>query len=247
MGAILGGVAAATTIAGTVSSLASGSPDSGTVAQAAPVDPGPYFSQLLTPYTGPARTAINPLQGQPMANWYTYGQRPEQTFFNNNSAGQFMPPATATPPGATGTSATGAPSGMGALGGPSALAVGKTPGVPMIGKYSAPTTGYARGGATGQHGPLSAGRPEGHFVQGPGNGQSDSVKANLSDGEWVADANFVSALGDGSNAAGAKVLYNMREAVMRDKGMKHIVPPKLKKGALSYAKAAGAKISGGAK
>lgn len=226
MGAILGGVAAAATVAGTVANIAGGSPDSSGVAQAAPVDPGPYFTELLTPYTGPARTAVNPLQGQPMANWYTYGQRPEQTFFKNNSAGQFMPPASATAPVASGASGTTALS-------------------------SSPSTGHAKGGAIQARGPLSAvapaGRPGGHFIQGPGDGQSDSIPSRLSDGEWVADANFVSALGNGSNAAGSKVLYKMRDAVMRDKGMKDAVPPKLKKGALSYASAAGAKISRGAK
>lgn len=73
-----------------------------------------------------------------------------------------------------------------------------------------------------------------HLVQGDGAGQQDNISAKLSPGEWVADANFVSALGDGNNEEGSKRLYEMRHQVMQDKGMKHDVPPKLKKSPLEY-------------
>lgn len=92
---------------------------------------------------------------------------------------------------------------------------------------------FAHGGALNsainQHG-------DGHLVQGPGGGQDDLVPAHLSPGEWVADSNFVSALGDGNNEEGARRLYAMRRQVMRDKGMKHDVPPKLEKSPLQYLK-----------
>jgi hypothetical protein len=47
------------------------------------------------------------------------------------------------------------------------------------------------------------------MVSGPGDGRSDSVDAKLSDGEYVWPADVVSALGNGSNQAGAKQLDQM--------------------------------------
>jgi hypothetical protein len=46
--------------------------------------------------------------------------------------------------------------------------------------------------------------------QGQGDGQSDDVDAKLSKGEYVFDAHTVSALGNGSNDAGAKRLDELR-------------------------------------
>ena len=58
----------------------------------------------------------------------------------------------------------------------------------------------------------------GRFVSaGAGGGQSDSVDARLSPGEYVMDADVVSALGDGDNATGAARLDEMRERVRRHK------------------------------
>lgn len=51
----------------------------------------------------------------------------------------------------------------------------------------------------------------GHLVRGPGDGQSDDIDAKLADGEYVFDADAVSALGNGSNEAGAKKLDEMRQ------------------------------------
>ena len=48
-------------------------------------------------------------------------------------------------------------------------------------------------------------------VQGPGDGTSDDIPAQLSDGEYVMDANTVSMLGNGSNKAGAARLGQLRE------------------------------------
>lgn len=55
------------------------------------------------------------------------------------------------------------------------------------------------------------------LIEGPGSGQSDSINAQLSDGEYVFDAETVSALGDGSNAAGAKVLDELRQRIRAHK------------------------------
>lgn len=51
------------------------------------------------------------------------------------------------------------------------------------------------------------------FVSGQGGGQSDIVQANLAPGEYVLDADVVSAVGDGSNEEGARILDEWREMV----------------------------------
>jgi hypothetical protein len=55
------------------------------------------------------------------------------------------------------------------------------------------------------------------LVQGTDPGQSDRVNVNVSPGEYVMDADVVSALGDGNNAAGAKALDVMRENIRAHK------------------------------
>jgi hypothetical protein len=55
-------------------------------------------------------------------------------------------------------------------------------------------------------------------VRGPGSGRSDSIPAQLSDGEYVLTAEDVSMLGDGSNEAGAKKLDEFRTALRMHKG-----------------------------
>lgn len=69
-----------------------------------------------------------------------------------------------------------------------------------------------------------------HYVQGAGGGQDDLVDAKLADGEYVFDAEIVSALGDGSNKEGARKLDAMREAIRRHKrsGPLNTIPPKAK-------------------
>ena len=62
--------------------------------------------------------------------------------------------------------------------------------------------GYARGGN----------------VHGPGDGRSDSIPAELSDGEYVIDAETVALLGNGSTRAGADKLDQFRVAVRKHKG-----------------------------
>jgi hypothetical protein len=57
----------------------------------------------------------------------------------------------------------------------------------------------------------------GHHVQGAGDGQSDDIPAMLADGEYVFDSDTVSALGNGSNKAGAGVLDKFREALREHK------------------------------
>jgi len=59
---------------------------------------------------------------------------------------------------------------------------------------------------------------QGRYVRGGGTGTSDSIKAALSDGEYVMDAQTVSMLGDGSSDAGARKLDEMRREIRKQKG-----------------------------
>lgn len=76
--------------------------------------------------------------------------------------------------------------------------------------------GYAGGGGIG--GEYAAG---GKFLEGPGDGMSDDIKANiegnqearLADGEFVIPADVVSHLGNGSSKAGSRKLYEMMDKV----------------------------------
>jgi len=74
-------------------------------------------------------------------------------------------------------------------------------------------------------------RAKGGYIPGEAPGQSDKVPAMLSDGEFVMDADTVSALGDGNNAAGAGALEKMRQNIRRHKRSApvHKIPPKAKK------------------
>ena len=100
-------------------------------------------------------------------------------------------------------------------------------GVAQVGGTPLSSAGaYADGGAfqPGKHGP---------HVSSPGGGdkgQDDTVPAWLSHGEYVMDADTVSALGDGNNAAGAKQLDQMREAIRSHKrsAPPSKIPPKAK-------------------
>lgn len=85
--------------------------------------------------------------------------------------------------------------------------------------------GVARGtGGLGQMTGLSG------YVNGGTAGQDDSVPAMLSDGEYIFDADTVSALGDGNNAAGAAALDQMRMNIRRHKrkAPANKIPPKAK-------------------
>lgn len=71
--------------------------------------------------------------------------------------------------------------------------------------------------------PLGKAMAKGGYLDGPGDGMSDSIPATiegkqparLADGEFVVPADVVSHLGNGSTKAGAKVLYGMLDKVRR--------------------------------
>jgi hypothetical protein len=96
--------------------------------------------------------------------------------------------------------------------------------------------GFAKGGQV-EHIPEFITGKTGNYVQGAGDGQSDSIPAMLADGEYVFDADTVAALGNGSNKAGALVLDKMRESIRAHKRSAPVgkIPPKAKS-PLSYLK-----------
>jgi hypothetical protein len=77
--------------------------------------------------------------------------------------------------------------------------------------------GLARGGAMAVKGKRRPSR-DSYAVNGPGTGRSDEIPALLSDGEYVIDAETVAMLGDGSSAAGAKRLDDLRVKIRKHKG-----------------------------
>jgi hypothetical protein len=88
-------------------------------------------------------------------------------------------------------------------------------------KAAKPLGGLAHGGLPDKY---SEAAPRGHkpefitgltgyYAQGDGTGQSDDIPAMLHDGDYVMDAEAVSALGDGSSNAGAQALAKFQHAV----------------------------------
>jgi hypothetical protein len=81
--------------------------------------------------------------------------------------------------------------------------------------------GYAHGGPTS--GALSQQRERStaqgdHYIRGPGTATSDSIPAQLSDGEYVLDHEDVTRIGRGSNARGAKLLDRARKQLPNKRG-----------------------------
>ena len=114
-----------------------------------------------------------------------------------------------------------------------------------LGFYGAQLPGYqarkfAQGGEVEGHNPqfFSEGglnSLENKYVQGEGDGTSDSVPAMLANGEFVIPADVVSRLGNGSNQAGASVLDQFLVTI-REHAQKHDpkdLPPD-SKGPLAY-------------
>lgn len=85
-----------------------------------------------------------------------------------------------------------------------------------------PTTTFAaNGGSISKYAKGGISR----YIQGQGDGLSDDIPAQLSDGEFVVSAPVVSALGNGSNKAGAKKL----NALQKNVKMRHFSGGKPKK------------------
>lgn len=100
--------------------------------------------------------------------------------------------------------------------------------------------GMAEGGLTSQHDPkfFSEGglnSLQNKFVQGAGDGTSDSIPAMLANGEFVIPADVVASLGNGSNDSGAKVLDEFLKTIRKHKrNADHRKLPPDSKGPLGY-------------
>lgn len=103
---------------------------------------------------------------------------------------------------------------------------------------SAPKTLYAKGGKIGGKGGLlnlaeqmayQLANTKG-LINGEGGGQDDVVDIKAAPGEYVMDAEIVSALGDGNNEEGARKLDEMRVNIRKHKrtGGLTSIPPKAK-------------------
>jgi hypothetical protein len=119
---------------------------------------------------------------------------------------------------------------------------GQTPGQPQF--FTGNQLTLARGGALAHriameharhmaHGAMFDTRTGQHHVHGPGDGTSDSVPADLSDGEYVLTAADVARIGQGSNEAGARKLDEFRDRLARESGQKKFIPAKTR-GALDH-------------
>jgi hypothetical protein len=96
---------------------------------------------------------------------------------------------------------------------------------------------HKAGGGIHEHRPefFSEGGLNHTFVQGDGDGTSDSVPAMLANGEFVLPADVVSSLGNGDNKSGAKVMDEFLKTVRSHK--RDAAPGKLppdSKGPLGY-------------
>jgi hypothetical protein len=99
--------------------------------------------------------------------------------------------------------------------------------------------GHAEGGSIEDHNPSffsegGLGSIDNRYVQGEGDGTSDSVAAMLANGEFVIPADVVSKLGNGSNEAGAGVLDQFLKVVRKDANSNGEELPPKSKGPLAY-------------
>lgn len=99
--------------------------------------------------------------------------------------------------------------------------------------------GHAEGGEIDGHNPQffsegGLGSIENRYVQGEGDGTSDSVAAMLANGEFVIPADVVSKLGNGSNEAGAGVLDQLLVEIRKHAHSNGEKLPPESKGPLGY-------------
>jgi hypothetical protein len=98
---------------------------------------------------------------------------------------------------------------------------------------------HANGGSIEGHNPTffsegGLGSIENRYVQGDGDGTSDSIAAMLANGEFVIPADVVSKLGNGSNEAGAGVLDQFLAEIRKHANSNGTKLPPESKGPLAY-------------
>lgn len=151
------------------------------------------------------------VQFRPMPDYFTYGSKPQQptTFAGSQLMGKPKPSIPVTPTGKVGsTDWLYGTAGSNQLS-PAGAAL------PPLASGMMANGGQAQQNDQDEHIPEFITGKTGNYVKGRGTGQSDEIPAMLADGEWVADADVVAALGDGSSDAGAELLDAFRH-VIRD-------------------------------
>ena len=109
----------------------------------------------------------------------------------------------------------------------------------LTGMPGANITAHAEGGTIEEHDPQffsegGLGSIENRYVQGEGDGTSDSVAAMLANGEFVIPADVVSKIGNGSNEAGAGVLDHFLVEIRKHAQSNGTKLPPDSKGPLAY-------------
>jgi hypothetical protein len=125
---------------------------------------------------------------------------------------------------------------------------------PLKNIYSSMQGSYAKGGlpekyhaaAPKGHNPEFITGVTGYYACGRGTGQSDDIPAMLHDGDYVMDAETVSALGDGSSKAGRHVLEGFRTQIPhKADGGSNPVPAKIADGEYVFPAAFVTALGGG--
>ena len=168
----------------------------------------PQLSQQLTGVDPRLLQVLTSRQSSP--SYYSYGQSDvgPASFMSPGSGGLPSPKF----PLSSSRDASDPFDSRAASGSPSAL---MSTGMNLL--SGSPLRGFAQGGDVEGHNPQFITGKTGYYVQGDGDGQSDSIPAMLADGEYVFDADTVAALGNGSNKAGALLLDKMRENIRKHK------------------------------
>jgi hypothetical protein len=175
-------------------------------------------------------TLRNLMSNASQSSYYTYGSTTPSAQSALGTIGSSPIQSTANAPiapamssmaPAMNTAGVGAPAMTGGL--PSLPTMA---GMPKVAKNGGLISGYADGG----HIPEFSTGAGMNYVRGRGDGQSDDIPAMLADGEYVFDSDIVSALGNGSNEAGARLLDKMRENIRSHKrsAPTNKIPPKAK-------------------
>lgn len=145
-------------------------------------------------------------------SYYSYGEAPEQVWFDRNDLGADQDPAAFQPLVQQDNFET-----------PSS-------------KWLKMKTGKSRGGMAEGGGGALSNIPKYVRENTGAHGRADNIDAKLSEGEYVIDSETVALLGDGSTDAGAKKLDDMRKKIRAHKGRalaKGRISPNAK-GALAY-------------
>ena len=171
---------------------------------------GPYWNKdLATVSSGPVRAVSNPWSSSTPSYW-AYGG-PEQSYFSNNSLKAF---------------------GYADGGMVQDMYIGGAP--PQADNMEPLAGGFASGGGVLSRPEVFSTKGGRHYVEGPGDGQSDDIPAALSDGEFVWDASTVARIGNGSSKRGGAILEAARHAIAKDAGSKEVVQKPIKKSPLQY-------------